>query len=138
MLPDFVPLCTIVIVLVVLAYFFMASIPFLFVRLDIPEVSRLFRGLFNVHFRIVGVIGLVAAAVFAASGRWGFAAPMLLVAAASIAGRTRVLEGIDTQQSAWQAGDLAAMRRLRLIHWGVMLANVLVLAAVARSLPLIV
>jgi hypothetical protein len=138
MLPDFVPLCAIVIILVVLAYFFMASIPFLFVRPDIPEVSRLFRGLFNVHFRIVGVIGLVAAAVFAASDRMAFAAPMLLVAAASIAGRKRVLEGIDTQQSAWQSGDTAAMRRLRLIHWGVMLANFLVLAAVARSLPLIV
>jgi hypothetical protein len=138
MLPDFVPLSVIVIVLVVLAYFFMASIPFLFVRLDIPEVSRLFRGLFNVHFRIVGVIGLVAAAAFALSWRFGFAVPMLLVALAAIAGRTRVIEGIDTQQNAWQAGDKAAMRRLRLIHWGVMLVNFLVLAAVARSLSFIV
>jgi hypothetical protein len=63
---------------------------------------------------------------------------MLLVALASIAGRRRVLQGIDTEQSAWQAGDPAAMRRLRLIHWSVMLANFLVLATVARSLSFIV
>jgi hypothetical protein len=136
-MPDFVPVCTVVIVLVSLAYFCMAAIPFLFVRLDIPEVSRLFRGLFNVYFWIVGITGFLVSGVFAASGRIGFTTAMLLLAVTSLAGRRGVLQWIDTQQSAWQSGDTAAMRRLRLIHWGGMLANILVLATVASSVRFI-
>ena len=133
--PDFVQLYAIVIVLFSLLYFSFATIPFLFVRLDIPEVSRLFRGLFNVYFWMVGCTGLVATAVFAASGRWAFAAAMLLLAATAMAVRRMVPRRIDTQQSAWQSGDTAAMRRLRLIHWGGMLTNIAILAAVASSVP---
>jgi hypothetical protein len=109
----------------------------LFVRLDVPEVSRLFRGLFNSYFWIVGVTGLVAAAVFAASGRKGFMAEMLLLAAMAMVLRGRVLQLIDAQQTAWQSGDAAAMRRMRLIHCGAILANVAILAAVASTVPLI-
>lgn len=69
MVPDFVALYAVIIALFSLFYFSMASIPFLFVQLDVPEVSRLFRGLFNVSFWMVGCTGLVATAVFAASGR---------------------------------------------------------------------
>jgi len=137
MVPDFVALYAVVIVLFSLIYFSFASIPFLFVRFDVPEVSRLFRGLFNSHFWIVGVSGLVAAAVFAASGRMAFTAEMLLLAATAMVVRRRVLQRIDMQQSAWQSGDSAAMRRLRLIHWGGMLANILVFATVASSVSFI-
>ena len=137
MVPDFVALYAVIIVLFSLFYFSMASIPFLFVRLDIPEVSRLFRGLFNVYFWMVGCTGLVATAVFAASGRMAFTAAMLLLAATAMAVRKTVLQRIDTQQGAWQSGDTAAMRRLRLIHWGGMMANVLVFATIASSVPFI-
>src|SRR5262245_23225976 len=50
MVPDFVLLYAVVIVLFPLVYFSFASIPFLFVRLDVPEVAQLFRGLFNGYF----------------------------------------------------------------------------------------
>ena len=60
MVPDFVPLYAVVIVLFSLIYFALASLSFLLVRLDLPDVSRLFRGLFNVYFWMVGVTGLVA------------------------------------------------------------------------------
>jgi len=137
MVPDFVALYAVVIVLFSLIYFSFASIPFLFVRLDVPEVSRLFRGLFNSYFWIVGVTALLATAVFAASGRMAFTAAMLLLAATAIAVRRHVLARIDTQQTAWQSGDTAAMRRLRLIHWGGMLGNIVILAAVASGVSLI-
>jgi hypothetical protein len=131
--PDFVPLYAVVIVLFSLGYFSMASISFLLVPLDAPEVSRLFRGLFNVYLWMVGFTALVATAVFAASGRMAFTVAMLLLAATAMAVRARVLQLIDTQQTAWQLGDTAAMRRLRLIHWGGMLANIVILASVATS-----
>jgi hypothetical protein len=137
MVPDFVALYAVVIVLFSLIYFSFASIPFLFVGLDVPEVSRLFRGLFNSYFWIVGVTSLVATTVFAASGRMAFTAAMLLLAATAMAVRTWVLPLIDAQQTAWQSGDAAAMRRMRLIHWGGMLANIVILAAVASSVRLI-
>ena len=137
MVPDFVALYAVVIVLFSLIYFSFAAIPFLFVGLDVPEVSRLFRGLFNSYFWIVGVTGLVATAVFAASGRMAFTAAMLLLAATAMAVRGRVLHLIDAQQTAWQLGDAAAMRRMRLIHWGGMLANIVIIAGVASSVRLI-
>ena len=133
MVPDFVALYAVVIVLFSLIYFSFASIPFLFVRLEVPEVSRLFRGLFNSYFWIVGVTGLVATAVFAVSGRKAFTAEMLLLAATAMAVRTIVVPRIDTQLTACQSGNAAAMRRMRLIHWGGMLANIVILAAVASS-----
>ena len=133
MVPDFVPLFAVIVVQFSLIYFAMASIPFLFVRLDVPEVSRLFRGLFNVYFWMVGCTGLVAAALFAASGRMAFTAEMLLLAATAMAVRGRVLQLIDTQQTASQSGDAAAIQRMRLIHWGGMLANIVIIAAVASS-----
>lgn len=134
MVPDVAPVVAVVVVLFSLAYFAMASIPFLLVKLDIPEVWRLFRGLFNIYFSIVGVVGLMATAAFAPSGHPVFTAAMLLLAGTAIAGRKRVLQRLDTELAAWQAGDAAAMRHLRLIHWGVMLGNIAILAMVASSL----
>lgn len=136
-MPDAAPLCATIIVLFCLAYFTMASIPFLFVRLDIPEVWRLFRGLFNVYFRVVGVVALAATAAFATSGHPGVMVAMLLLAGAAMVGRKTVLDRLDTQQTAWQSGDTAAMRRLRAMHWSAMLLNTAILATVAGTVPFV-
>jgi hypothetical protein len=137
MVPNFVPLYAVVIVLFSLIYFSLASIPFLFVRLDVPEVARLFRGLFNVYFRVVPAACMVAAVAFAASGRIGFMAGMLLLAAGAWALRSWTMQRIDAQQGACRAGDSAATRRLRLMHWGGMATNILVVASVCSSVPYI-
>ncbi|MCC6869089.1 MAG: hypothetical protein IT522_09725 [Burkholderiales bacterium] len=137
MVPNFVPLYAVVIVLFSLLYFSFASIPFLFVRLDIPEVAQLFRGLFNAYFRMVAVTALVVTAAFAASGRPGFMAGMLLLAAGALVLRRGTLARIDAQQHACQAGDDRAMRRLRMVHWGSMTANFLVVASVCSGVPYI-
>lgn len=135
MVPDFVLLYAVVIVLFPLAYFTCATIPFLFVRLDVPEVARLFRGVFSTYFLMVGGTALLATAAFAAGGRLGFMLGMLLLAAGALALRGRMLQQIDTQQQAFQTGDWRAMRRLRWLHWGSMLANVGVIACVASGVP---
>jgi hypothetical protein len=135
MVPDVAPVVAVVIVLFFLAYFAMASIPFLFVRLDIPEVWRLLRGLFNVYFWAVCFIGILAAIAFATTTHAVFAAAMLLLAVAAIAFRKTVLQRIDAHQSAAQSGDTVALRQLPVFHWGGMLINVAILASVASSLP---
>ena len=62
MTSDGIALAAIVILLFPMGYFFLASPAFLLVKLDIAEVTQLLRGMFNVHFlmtRIAGVIGTV-------------------------------------------------------------------------------
>lgn len=130
---DFVPFLSIVIVLFALVYFCFASIPFLFVRLDVPEVGRLLRGLFDAYFRIVPVTGLVATAALAASGRMAFTAVMLLLAAGALALRGWTLERIDAQQNACRTGDDTAPGRLRMMHVAGMAANILVIASVCSG-----
>ena len=137
MVPDPKTLVAIVAVLFCLGYFAMASVPFLFVRLDVPEVWRLFRGLFAVYFWVVGLAGLLAALAFATSGHIVFTASMLLLAVTLVAARKAVLQRIDARQTAGRSGDVAALRQLRLIHWGAMLVNLAILASVAGSIPYI-
>src|SRR5436190_20981297 len=133
MVPDFVPRYAVVIVLFSLIYFSLASISFLLVRLDDPAVSRLFRGLFNVYFWMVGFTGLVATAVFAASGRMAFTAAMLLLAATATASRHRVLQLTATPRTATESGDTTAMPRPRLTHRRGLLANIVALATAASG-----
>ena len=47
----------------------------------------------------------MAAAAFAASGRLGFMAGMVALAAGALAIRGWVVRRIDAQQDAWRAGD---------------------------------
>ncbi len=133
MVPDVVPLYAVVIVLCSLMCFSFSSITFLFVPLDVPEVARLFRGLFSIYFRVVAATGLLATVAFAASGRIDFMAGMLVLVATALATRGWTLHRIDAQQDAYRAGDRTAMRRLRMLHWGSMVANILVIASMAGS-----
>ena len=86
----------------------MASMPFLFVRLDIPEVWRLFRGLFYYHFWILGCTAVLATALLAASGRMALTAEMVLIAATAIALRKTVLHGWTRSKA---PGNRATPRR---------------------------
>src|SRR5258708_18843514 len=101
MVPDFVLAYTIVIVLFCLIYFSFASIPFLFVRLDVPEVSRLFRGLFNDHFLMVRFTGIGATAGFAATRPNAVNAAMLLPAVPAMGVRSTLALPSCTHASAW-------------------------------------
>ena len=47
-----------VILLFTMGYFFLASPAFLLVKLDIPQVSQLLRGMFNIQFVMMSVAGV--------------------------------------------------------------------------------
>ena len=135
MTPDGVALAAIVILLFPIGYFFLAAPAFLLVKLDIPPVTQLLRGMFNAHFlmlRIAAVIGMV---VFAVAGRPVFVLGIGLIAALAIWGRGWFLQRWDAQLSARDAGDADAVRRLRRLHWYGMASNAVVLAAVVSSIP---
>ena len=124
-----------IILLFPMGYFFLASPAFLLVRLDIPQVAQLLRGMFNVQFVMMSIAGVIATLTYALAGHPAFAIAIGLVAAFAIFGRRGFLRQWDAQQSAKDAGDADAVRRLRRLHWAGMLCNAVVLVAFVSSIP---
>ena len=60
-----------IILLFPMGYFFLPSPAFLLVRLDIPQVTQLLRGMFNVHFVAMSIAGVIGTLAFA-GGSTGF------------------------------------------------------------------
>ena len=69
MMPDPVVLFATVILLVPMGYFLLAAPAFLLVRLDIPPVTQLLRGMFNVYFLVLAIAGVIGTVAFAVEGR---------------------------------------------------------------------
>ena len=128
-------LAAIVILLFPMGYFLLASPAFLLVKLDIPPVTQLLRGMFNIHFLVTSIAGVIGMVVFAVAGRPVFTIGIGLIAAFAIWARRWFLRQMDAQLSARDAGDADAVRRLRQLHWGGMLCNAIQLAAIVSSIP---
>jgi hypothetical protein len=60
-----------------------------------------------------------------------------LIAAFAASSRRWFLRQMDARLSDRDAGDVAAVRRLRRLHWGGMLSNAIQLAAVVACIPYI-
>jgi hypothetical protein len=137
MTSDGVALAAIVILLFPTGYFFLASPAFLLVKLDIPPVTQLLRGMFNIQFVMLSIAGAIGTVAFALAGKLPFALGIALVAALAVWGRGWFLQKMDTQLDARDAGDSHAVRRLRRLHWGGMLVNAILLFAIVGSIPYI-
>jgi hypothetical protein len=135
MLPDAVALAAIVILLFPMGYFLLAAPAFLLVKLDIQPVAQLLRGMFNVHFRMMTIAGIIGAIAFAATGRVFFAIAIGLLAAFAVWERRWFMPRMDAELRARDAGDADAPRRLRRLHWGGMLCNAVQLVAIVASIP---
>ncbi len=132
MMPDPVVLFATIILLLPMGYFLLASPAFLLVKLDIPQVARLLRGMFNAYFLATAIAGAIATAAFAVTGRPGFAIGIGLIAAFAVSARRWFLREMDAQLS---AGDAEAARRLRRLHWAGMLSNAILVVAVVTAIP---
>jgi len=128
-------LAAIVILIFPMGYFFLASPAFLLVKLDIPPVTQLLRGMFNAHFLMMRIAAIIGTVTFALTGRPVFAIAVALIAAFAVWARGWFLRQWDIQLSARDAGDAAAVRRLRRLHWAGMLANAILLFAIVVSIP---
>jgi hypothetical protein len=136
-MPDPVVLFATIILLLPMGYFLLASPAFLLVKLDIPQVSRLLRGMFNAYFLATAIAGVIAMAAFAVTGRLVVAIVIGLIAAFAYSARRWFLREMDAQISARDAGDADAVRRLRRLHWVGMLSNAVQVAAIVVSIPYI-
>ena len=63
MTSDGIALAAIVILLFPMGYFFLAAPAFLLVKLDIPQVTQLLRGMFNAHFLMTSIAGVIGTMV---------------------------------------------------------------------------
>jgi hypothetical protein len=130
-----VALAAAVILLFPMGYFFLASPAFLLVKLDIPQVTQLLRGMFDIQFVMLGVTGAIGTLIFALAGRPAFAVGIGLIAAGAILGRRRFMGMMDAELGARDSGDVEAVRRLRRLHWAGMACNAVLLVAVVSCLP---
>ena len=135
MMPDAVVLFATIIVLLPMGYFLLAAPAFLLVRLDIPPVALLLRGMFNGYFLAMITAGVIGTLAFAVAGRLVIAIGVGLIAAFEVSARRWFLRQMDAQLRARDAGDADAVRRLRRLHWGGMLCNAIELVAVVGSIP---
>jgi hypothetical protein len=135
MTANAVALAATVILLFPMGYFFLASPAFLLVKLDIPQVTQLLRGMFDIQFVMMSVTGAFATLAFAAAGHAAFALGLGLVTTFAIVGRRWFLRRMDAQLHARDAGDVQAVRRLRRLHWAGMLTNAILLVALMTSIP---
>ncbi|KYG24439.1 hypothetical protein SE92_32775 [Bradyrhizobium sp. AT1] len=135
MTPDAVAVAVMVILLFPMGYFTLASPAFLLVRLDIQPVAQLLRGMFNAHFLVMRVAGIIATLALLLDGRPLAAIGVGLLAALAIGGRRWFMQRMDEQLNAGKAGDTDAAGRLRRLHWSGMLCNAALLAALLVSIP---
>jgi hypothetical protein len=132
---DAVAVAALIILLFPMGYFLLASPAFLLVKLDIPPVTQLLRGMFNIQFRMVSVTGIIGTIAFFFAGRPLFATGLGLVAALAVWGRPWFMRQMDDQLRARDAGDAEAVRQLRRLHWSGMLCNAALVAALVASIP---
>ena len=137
MMPDNVALFATIILLLPMFYFLLAAPAFLLVRLDIPAVAQLLRGMFNGYFLTLAIAGAIGMTAVALAGRLVLAIGIGLVAAFAASSRRWFLRQMDARLSDRDAGDANAVRRLRRLHWGGMLSNAIQLAAIVASIPYI-
>ena len=135
MTSDAVALTATIILLFPMGFFLLSSPAFLLVKLDIPEVTQLLRGLFNAYFLMMSIAGVIGTVTYAVAGRPVFAIGIGLIAAFAVWARGWFLRQMDAQLRARDAGDSDAVRRLRRLHWGGMLSNAVQLAAIVGSIP---
>jgi hypothetical protein len=137
MMPDNVALFATIILLLPMIYFLLSAPAFLLVRLDIPPVAQLLRGMFNGYFLTLAIAGVIGTIAVAVDGRLVLAIGFGLIAAFAASSRRWFLRQMDARLSDRDAGDADAVRRLRRLHWGGMLSNAIQLAAIVASIPYI-
>ncbi|MEY9178620.1 hypothetical protein ABIG06_000328 [Bradyrhizobium sp. USDA 326] len=137
MTPDAVAVAVMIILLFPMSYFTLASPAFLLVRLDIQPVAQLLRGMFNAHFLVMRAVGIIGTVALLLDGRPLAAVGVGMIAALAIWGRRRFMRRVDDQLRASDAGDADAARRLRRLHWSVMLGNAVLLVALVAGIPYI-
>src|SRR4051812_18892659 len=123
MTPDGAAVAAFVMLLFPMGFFLMSTPAFLLVELDIVAVAQLLRGVISAYLIWVAIAGIVAALIFSVSGRPLHVLGTGAICAFALMARPRLLERWDTLLLARDNGEAGAARRLRQMHWGMMVMN---------------
>jgi hypothetical protein len=117
-----------------MGFFMMGSLPLMILKHDTPLDARFIRGLFALYYAALTVIGSVAAASYALTGRPGFAAGMAGVAVLAVLLRRLIVGRMDALRATMTADDAPGIAGFRRLHVRGMLINVAQLGAVVWAL----
>jgi len=135
---DAVALIAVVILAFPMVCFLLSSPAFLLVGLDVPEVTQLLRGIMRGYFLAIGIAGTLAMVLLAVAGRPAFALGAIAIAVFALVFRRWLLQRMDAELKARDAGVATAVGRLRALHVRSMLVNAVQFAMVMASVPIIV
>ncbi|MFZ4406196.1 MAG: hypothetical protein ACOYOH_02590 [Paracraurococcus sp.] len=129
------PLAATVILVLPMLYFLFSTITFLLARLSDPVVTWMLRGLFNTYFLALIGCSTLGVLAFGSAGRPDIAAGIGVVAGLALGARRWFLRRLDAAIAARNAGDPAAVRRLRQLHLSGMAYNAVQFAVIVLSIP---
>jgi hypothetical protein len=135
---EFVALLGVLILAFPMACLLLSSPTFLLVGLEVPEVSQLLRGMIQGYFLAIGIAGVVSMVLEASAGRPAFAAGAIVIAGIALLVRRWLLQRMDAELQARDAGSATAVGQLRCLHFHTMLINAIQLAIVVACVPLVV
>src|SRR6266700_7111005 len=99
MTPDNAALFATIIVLLPMIYFLLAAPAFLLVKLDIPPVALLLRGMFSGYFLTLAIAGAIGTIAVAVAGRLVLAIGIGLIAAFAASSRRWFMRQMDARLS---------------------------------------
>jgi hypothetical protein len=134
-MPEPIALFAAIILLLPMGYFLLQAPAFLLVKLENPTVTRLLRGMFNIYFVALTVAGAVGALAFGTAGHRALAGIVAAAFVLAILARRWFLLNLDAAIGACNTGDPSAPGRLRRLHWGGMLWNAILFAALVAEIP---
>ena len=135
---DFVALLGVLILAFPMACLLLSSPTFLLVGLEVPEVSQLLRGMIQGYFLAISIAGIVSMVLETAAGRPVFAVGAIVIAGTALVLRRWLLQRMDAELQARDAGSATAVVQLRCLHVHTMLINAIQLAIVVACVPLVV
>ena len=131
---DGLSLAATIILIFPMLYFMIATLTFFLAKMSDPTATWLLRGLFNVYFRVVAVLGAIAALAFLRAQKPLVAIGLAAAAGAAILARRWFLSRFDERIAARDAGDPGALRSLRGLHVGGILYNLAQISALVGSI----
>jgi hypothetical protein len=135
---DAVAMIAVVILAFPMVCFLLSSPAFLLVGLDVPEVTQLLRGIMRGYFLAIGIAGTLAMVLLVVAGRPAFAVGAIAIAVFALLFRRWLLQRMDAELKARDAGVAGAVGQLRALHLRSMLVNAVQFAMVMASVPIIV
>jgi hypothetical protein len=135
---DAIAMIAVVILAFPMVCFLLSSPAFLLVGLEVPEVTQLLRGIMRGYFLAIGIAGTLAMVLLAVAGRPAFAVGAIAIAAFALVFRRWLLQRMDAELKARDAGVSTAVRRLRALHVRSMLVNAVQFIMVMASVPIII